>query len=72
MKPRFMTLKAWAQAQYGEDAPTMNTLRRWCRDLKIYPFPKKHGRTYFVLPTAQYVEDYNDSDFLRRLRGDDA
>lgn len=46
----------------------MDTLRRWCRTGKIYPAPKKHGRTYFVEETAEYVADYNDAAFMRRVR----
>jgi hypothetical protein len=69
MKSQFLTLKAWAAQQYGDDAPSIATLRRWCQQAKIFPAPKKHGRTYFVRQDAQYVDDYNDRDFLRRLRG---
>jgi hypothetical protein len=64
---KLVTLQAWALAQYGEDAPFIGTLRRWAREGKIYPFPKKHGRSYFVEPDAQYVDDYNDSAFMRKV-----
>ena len=71
MKPRFLTLKAWADQQYGEHSPSIGTLRRWCKDARIFPIPKKHGRSYFVEEGAQYVDDYNDSAFMRRVRGTD-
>lgn len=70
MKARFLTLKAWAALQYGDDAPSVYTLRRWCQQAKIFPIPKKHGRSYFVREGAQYVDDYNDSAFLDRFRDD--
>jgi hypothetical protein len=34
--------------------PNLDTLRRWARDLKIFPFPQKVGRTYYVEPDAEY------------------
>ncbi len=63
-----ITLENWARKQYGDDAPTVGTLRRWCRDGKIFPIPEKHGRSYFLQETARYVGDYNDPSFLGRVR----
>lgn len=54
------TLEAWAAKRYGEHAPSIHTLRRWVREAKIYPIPKKHGRTYYVEDSAQYIADYNN------------
>lgn len=59
MSDKLTTLESWAQKRYGEHAPSIHTLRRWVREAKILPIPKKHGRTYFVEETAQYI-DYND------------
>lgn len=53
---KLITLEAWAQDQYGEDAPHINTLRRWARDGRIMPVPEKHGRTYYVKPDARYSD----------------
>lgn len=50
-----LTLGAWAQKQF-EKPPTTHTLRRWARDLKIFPFPQKVGREYLVDPDARYVD----------------
>jgi len=50
-----LTLEEWARQTY-ETPPTMNTLRRWAREGLIQPPPEKHGRSYFVCPTARYVE----------------
>ncbi|WP_312939443.1 excisionase [Stutzerimonas balearica] len=50
-----LTLEEWAKQTY-ETPPTLNTLRRWARDGFIYPAPEKHGRSYFVSPSARYIE----------------
>jgi hypothetical protein len=50
---RKITLEEWAQRKLSRP-PNKDTLRRWARDLKIYPFPEKIGRTYFVDPNAEY------------------
>jgi hypothetical protein len=66
---KLTTLQAWALAKYGDHAPNMDTLRRWAREGKIYPAPQKQGRAYFLTENAQYVDDYNNSDFMRKVRG---
>lgn len=63
-----MTLQRWAAAQYGEDAPHIKTLRRWVREGKIYPAPRKDGRTYFVEQTARYVGSYDQPEYMGRIR----
>lgn len=68
MTEKLTTLEDWAKAKYGDHVPTRDTLRRWAREGKIFPAPKKHGRTYFLPAHAQYVENYNDSDFMRKVR----
>jgi hypothetical protein len=65
---KLVPLRIWAHDLYGEHAPFIGTLRRWARDGKIYPSPKKHGRSYFVEPDARYVDDHGDSDFLEKVR----
>lgn len=50
-----ITLEEWAKRRYSEP-PNVDTLRRWARELKIFPFPVKHGRTYYVDPSAEYKE----------------
>ncbi|MCW8156713.1 excisionase [Stutzerimonas stutzeri] len=50
-----LTLEEWARQTY-ETPPTLNTLRRWAREGFIYPAPEKHGRSYFVCPSARYIE----------------
>jgi hypothetical protein len=57
---RLISLESWARARYGEDMPTVATLRRWAREAKIYPAPQKHGRSYFVSDRARYVTNYRD------------
>ncbi|QKJ67454.1 excisionase [Deefgea piscis] len=51
---RQTTLQNWARAEFGDDAPTINTLTRWAREGWITPLPTKIGRTWFVIPQAQY------------------
>lgn len=55
-----ITLEAWASARY-EPAPKKDTLRRWARNLYIFPFPQKVGRTYYVEPTARYTGPSDDA-----------
>lgn len=61
MSSRLITLERWAASTYGEDAPHINTLRRWARDGMIVPTPEKHGRTYFVRPDACYLDHHTPS-----------
>lgn len=68
MVPVKTTLEKWASSQYGDDAPSTQTLRRWIRDGKIFPVPQKHGRSYFIEETARYVGDFNDPSFMGRMR----
>lgn len=68
MSAKLITLQVWAAQLLGEHQPNRDTLRRWCRETKIHPAPKKIGRTWYVSRDAQYVDDYNDSDFMRRVR----
>lgn len=68
MTDQLIPLDTWARQTYGEHAPSIYTLRRWARDGKIYPMPKKHGRTYFVQGNAAYVDDYNEPSLVSRIR----
>jgi hypothetical protein len=65
---KLTTLEAWGRAKYGEHVPNMDTLRRWAREGKIHPAPKKQGRAYFLPEHAEYVDNYNDTNFMRRVR----
>lgn len=56
MAGSFLTLQDWARRTYGDAAPCLATLRRWAREARIYPLPRKHGRTYFVTPDAKYQD----------------
>jgi len=69
MSSKLITLEDWARAKYGERAPFIGTLRRWARDGKIFPMPKKHGRSYFVEEHAEYVDNYNDLGLMGKIRG---
>lgn len=52
-----VTIESWIALNYGEPAPSVLTVRRWIREGRIYPLPEKHGRTYYLTPTARYVVD---------------
>lgn len=61
-----LPLDAWARARYGEHAPSAKTLRRWVREAKIVPVPKKHGRAYFVMASARYI-DFKDPNYPKAV-----
>jgi predicted site-specific integrase-resolvase len=54
---KLLTLEDWAKSQYVKP-PTLRTLRRWARDAKIVPTPKKQGRAYYVQEDARF-RDWN-------------
>lgn len=68
MSERLTTLDAWAAEHYAIP-PSIYTLRRWVREGRIYPLPEKHGRTYYVLPSARYVDDFNDPSLVGAVHG---
>jgi hypothetical protein len=55
---KLIPLTDWADRIYGDQAPNVDTLRRWAREARISPAPVKHGRSYFVAPDATYVPPY--------------
>lgn len=55
--PKLISLSSWIVKTYGEDAPTIVTVRRWARNGLIDPRPTKHGREYFVSPAAVYSKN---------------
>ena len=52
-----LPLETWASRRYPVRTPHITTLRKWARDGKIQPPPRKHGRSYFVQADAQYMND---------------
>lgn len=53
---KYVRLREWADSQFGDLAPKCDeTLRRWARDGKIIPRPRKIGRDYAVHPGAKYI-----------------
>lgn len=52
-----LTLATWAKIKFGDDSPHIVTLRRWVREGRIYPHPRKIGKTWFVVPSADYRGD---------------
>ncbi|WP_041930345.1 excisionase [Methylibium petroleiphilum] len=52
-----ISLASWVAANYAEnDAPAANTVRRWVREKRIQPSPRKEGRSYFFSPAARYTD----------------
>lgn len=64
MKPS-ITLQAWA-ANHFDPPPQIGTLRGWVRNDKIHPRPIKVGRTYMVLPDAQYISSAKTDNVVDR------
>lgn len=50
-----MTLEEWAAEQF-RTPPSANTLRKWAREGRIQPAPRKCGRSYYVESEAHYFE----------------
>lgn len=48
-----VSLDIWAQ-QF-QPKPCAETLRRWVRNVRIYPEPELIGRAYYVDRNAKYV-----------------
>lgn len=53
-RPKWIPLAQWAAARY-DPVPSIHTLRRWCREGKIYPPADLVGVEYRVLETAEKV-----------------
>jgi hypothetical protein len=64
---REVSLEAWAEARFGEHAPTIGTLRRWAREARILPVPRKYGRSYYVAESARYI-DPSDPSYAKVYR----
>ena len=63
---RLIPVSEWAVEVFGEKhRPHANTLLRWVHDGRIRPHPKKVGRTYFVEPSAEYIDA--TADLLERM-----
>lgn len=53
---KLQKLREWANEQFGSCAPKCDeTLRRWVRQGKIIPRPRKIGKDYAVRSDARYV-----------------
>lgn len=61
------SLENWAKKRYGDDAPSIYTLRRWVKQAKIVPAPKKVGRMYFIQPGAIYLGNMDEIDSARGM-----
>lgn len=51
---KLLTLTEWAERVYGDNPPSLATLRRWARDCRIYPTPERHGRSYYLPASARF------------------
>lgn len=54
--PKLIPLQHWAERTF-DPPPHPDTLRRWCRQGRIHPRPKKIGRTYYLHPDAEHVDN---------------
>lgn len=59
MKPadgeKMISVEEWRASRY-KNPPCLSTVWRWIRDGKIVPTPVKHGRRYYLSPTAEYCD----------------
>lgn len=60
-------LRTWLIQTFGKDAPTMWTARKWAREKKISPEPKKVGREWHVENDAEYTNE--PLSLVEKLRG---
>lgn len=66
-----VSIKRWLDLQYAPDdpdRPTVRTVRAWCREGRLYPMPRKHGRSYFLDPKACYVDPSSPSSIQEARR----
>lgn len=52
---RYVKLLTWAEAEFGQDAPSLRVLQYWAREGRFSPPAQIRGRCYFVAADAQYV-----------------
>lgn len=60
---KLIPLQMWAERRL-ERPPSSRTLRRWIPN--IHPRPLKMGRSYYVEPTARYIDPTNP-DYLEEV-----
>nr|WP_295838011.1 excisionase [uncultured Azospirillum sp.] len=66
---KLLTLPEWAERVYGDNPPSLATLRRWARDCRIYPVPERHGRSYYLLASARFqIEAPHAATSVRPVR----
>lgn len=52
---RLVTLERWAEAEFGDDAPKINTLRKWAREGRFSPPAERPSKLYYVTPDAKLL-----------------
>jgi hypothetical protein len=50
-----VSLEKWGESNF-DPPPKLSTLRKWAREGFIFPAPLKHGRSYYVELSAQYLK----------------
>lgn len=75
--PRMLPLKQWALDEFGDAAPSNNTLNHYAKHNMIAPPPKKVGRKWMVEKDARFVGmiapptiNRNDNPLLKRILSD--
>lgn len=51
---RLVSLEAWISLHFGAGAPSVHTVRRWCREGRMDPPAQQLGRAYYVHEHARY------------------
>ena len=69
--PKLIKLDTWAREQYGDDAPSSATLRRWANSGRLFPAPELHGKCWYVRPETRYAANTGGSiiDRMRSVYG---
>ncbi len=65
---RLIKLETWAKDQYGDDAPSLITLRRWARNGNLFPAAEQHGKCWYVTPGTKYMAQNNGSSIIDRMK----
>lgn len=60
--PALITLTQWRERNFAPGAIHANTVRTWAAKKLIFPAPVRHGRDYYVEPTARYVPKTQGAD----------
>lgn len=75
--PRMLLLQEWAIEEFGDAAPSTNTLQHYAKHNMISPPPIKVGRKWMVEKDARFIGEVvtptinkSDNPLLKRILSD--